>query len=341
MGIQPLGHFIQIPNIVKNTLNLHSGEITFVNVIKELVNGKWAVGIKGTVFSARSSVELHGGETIAAFVVKDGNRIILKLLAQDTQQFTEILKREGLAHDPLTVLIISSLLKSNIKIEDSTIRNARFLLERLKGDPKRNARILSLLLSKGIIPDGNEIPSLFQVIDYGSEDTAGKRKEEREKQKQIKREKIEEDIKKAIQKTGPENRNPLVLFNHLSSVTDDDNWIVAPYQIDCEGKQLKGTLRFLFDRRANKVLKMVIVTQDDEGNRLQFLLQKDGKEYKMIVYSNQKRLNGISLRRWGENILKLSKLGVKCDDIIHDDVNFNGFEAEQNEITYRSIDTEG
>jgi hypothetical protein len=343
MGIEPLGHFIQLPNIARQALKLQSGDIVFLHVIKEVANGKWAIGLKGTVLSARTSLALRAGDVCTALVVKDGTKIVLKLISNAPSHLEAALIKDGLPHDALSLLIVSDLIKSNVKIDDVIIRAVKLALEKLKGDAKRNARIVSLLLAKGIDIDSGDLGSIVYAIDYGAQPEGERQKQDTEKQKQPfpKREEVVESLKKAVRAAQSDNPHPLAVFNHLAAASPEENWIVCPYMIDEGPLRLSGTLRFLFDVNAWKIRKIVIVACNEEGEHFTFLLRPEGALYKMSVYCDDKPLIGASLKRWGEIIPKLSNLGVKCDDILVDDAQFDGFDEAQSGITYRSIDTEG
>jgi hypothetical protein len=343
MGITPLGQYIRLPDMAGGKLHLNSGEIVSVNVIKELSASHWAIGLKGTVFRARSEFPLTAGSTRQAMVVKSGARIELKLLAEHDQPLASLLQKAGWANDPATALIVSNLMKSQLKIDGPTIRFLKLVLEKSKGDPKRNARLLGLLAAKGIRPEAGELAALVRLCDYGAGEEKERPKGERQKSKQPcpTPDEAAALLKQSIRESLSRLPGVLALCNHLVPVNEGDNWIIAPYAIDQAAFQLKGTLRFLYDGRNKKIKKVVIVAYSPEGARLQFGLLPDNGRYRMSVYSNQSRLIDAPLARWGESLAKLGELGVHCDDNIIDDSVFNGFEQAEDQRIYRGVDTEG
>ena len=94
---------------------LRSGERVAVQVLKLLAEGKWAVGLKGRVYPAVSTVPLKAGDRLWAVVQGSGRRIVLRLgdeaagaqpgRSQPAESFAQALTRafvrEGLSPDEL------------------------------------------------------------------------------------------------------------------------------------------------------------------------------------------------------------------------------------------------
>jgi hypothetical protein len=348
MGIAPLSQNIRLPEIARGALQLKAGDIVSVNVIKELFSSVWAIGLKGVVFRARTDLPLAPGSTLQAQVVRNGAHIELKLLKETPSPLEATLGKAGFsagfAQDPATLLVVSALLKSQVKIEERTVELLKQALAKMKGDPKKNARLLGLLVAKGVKPDARELAELAALLDYGGGGEGRERTGARRRRRPAPppdAEKIAARLKEAAASDPPRAAGALSLLNHIRPPAGADNWIVAPFHIDEQACPLQGTLRFLCDESGRKIKKTVIIAHSPEGGRLQFSLLPVPGGHRLTVFSNLPRLIGAPLSLWGEHLLKLGKLGVQCDDIIVDDALDDGFEPTEGGGPFRGVDVEG
>jgi hypothetical protein len=344
MGIAPLGQNIRLPDVALGKLHLKTGDIVSVSVIKPISSSVWAVGLKGIVLRARTDIQLTSGENLQAQVVKNGAHLELKLLKDAPGALQQMLQKAGFTPDALTSLIVSSLVKHQMKIEPKTVELIKHLIGKMKGDAKKSAQLAGLIASKGIVPDESSVPALAELLDYGAgEKEDKKRKEKRDSRESVPpaAEEVDAVLSAAMGITGTQPAGAMSLFNHLAPLSGDDSWIVAPFRIGPENDGLKGTLRLLYDYRARVIKKTVIVAHGEDGSCIQFSVVPGKGGFRMSVSSDCPSLAGAPLARWKENVEKLEKLGVHCDDSIKEDGADDGFERETNGPPYRSIDIEG
>ncbi len=343
MGISPLGQHIRLPDFASGKLQLRAGDVVSVNVIKELSSSIWAVGVKGVVFRATTGLTLTAGETLKALVVKIGAHLELKLIDSAQYPLEAILRTTGFAKDNLAVLIVSALVKWQMKIDERTVESLRQALGKLKGDPKRNARTLALLVAKGMAPGSRELPALAAVCDYGAgggrRGRAEGKKPERESSRPLE-EKIVEQLKDAV--GAPLRRSGLLsLFNHIQPHAGGANWLVVPFSIGEPDSGFSGTMRFLYDAVSRAVKKTVIVAYAPGGERYQFSLTPSGEGYQLAVATDQARYIGKPLSHWREYLENLRRAGVQWAERIVSDGADEGFETGDHGGEYRSIDLEG
>jgi hypothetical protein len=330
-----ISEHIKIDTLFKG--NLKSGDIVSVSVIKQVSDGKWAVSIKGKVFPAMSELSLTPGDRIKAQVTRTGDRLILKVVDDAPRApIQQVLLKYGIAQDKVSEMIVMSLIKSDLQVTQEQVQRIRKAMDRLQKADAKSARLLALILGKEIdIGNGEGIDELFKLLSYGDspEDHEKRQKKERDRNAD---EDAKNQIKKAVEKP---NRNPdsmLQIFNHLRG--KNQNWIVIPYSYQFENGSYEGTIRVLYNSNTMKTEKIVLVVFTEHG-RFSFLIQsKDGIHHIRLFHSDPRILKNIS-KKMREFNIKLQNKGAKIDDIIYNEVDFDGFSSIQDDLPYKAIDT--
>ncbi|RPJ08215.1 MAG: hypothetical protein EHM28_04915 [Spirochaetaceae bacterium] len=362
----PLFNFesmLRLTGSARQNLSVSSGDFVSVTVLKQLGPDKWAVGIKGKVFPAISTVPLSSGATIFAQVQMQGKTIILKLanempqqsqLAQaQLEQAKLAMGKLGLPHDPVTLLVVSNMMKSSLPIDEKLVLKIRHALLQMKGDREKNARILALCVEKGISPESPGIQELAGLIDQDA--GSGGRKDRKKKdgyrnsnnseQKELKNDSMQPGEKSiSMPVLGTEDISltdisPLSVFNHLRGY--DGNWVVVPFETNLSGKAQKGNMRVLYDVYSRKIRRIVIAPDGMNEGKIFFVLEPATKGLHCSIFTNEKVRKKLSQVQIDEFKSKMSNLGVKIDDIIHEDVFFDGFNQEIEHNNLQSIDTQG
>ncbi|MBN2354352.1 MAG: hypothetical protein JXD23_17410 [Spirochaetales bacterium] len=344
MEIVPPGQHIRLPDSAGAKALLRAGESVAVNIIKQISSFVWAVGVKGSVFRARTELQLSAGETLRAVVVRNGAHLELKLANSEPNALASTLQKAGLPRDALATLIVSALITWRVKIDERAVECLKWALRHLKGDQKRIARTLGLLVAKGIEPDSRELPALAEMFDYGSggerRDRRGEKKWKRER-RPFSEEEAVAGLSAVIEGSAERRPGLLALLNHLPVPAGADNWLVVPYRIGEPEEGLSGTVRFLYDEASRVIRKTVIVAYSPEGERYQFSIIPASGGYRLSVFSGEKRLVGLPLARFTEELGRLKALGVVCDEKIRSDAEDDGFEPEIEGDEYRHVDLEG
>ncbi len=346
MDVLPLGSTLRLPDIARSSLGLKTGDVVSLTIIKGISPGVWAVGLKGSVFRARSTLSLAPGERYAAEVVKASRGFELKLIKDAPSPLAASVKAAGLPGDALSLLIVASLMKHNVTLNAADIRLLRQLLEKMKGDRRRNSRVLGLLISKGVRADAPGLEELVTDISFGEEGAAGRRREERRPPPRSGNEKRREeqdapDARALLANEVGRVTGGLAVINHLAAGTGEGEWIIIPYHVANGGEPLEGTVRVLYDRLSQRIRKMVVVAVTRSGKRLQFILVPRSGGWRLAVTSGDARFVGLKPDHWPETTARLAGLGVVWEEMIREDGACDGFDEGNEAQPFKRIDTEG
>ena len=343
MAFEPIAGSINLRASKEESLSFKNGQTIKVNIIKELAPGKWAVGINGKVFGARTSLSLNPGDSLKAVVYKEGHHLILRLNQTPEVGLKAILQRQGLSLDSLGLVIASSLIKNNVRLDEKTILALKEILAKSKGKKERNAQAGALLLAKGVSLDSPSFPICLAEL---GDDKSEKYKEEKNKRQRpltdLKAKDLAPKLKEEILKNYAKTESLYHLLNLLPTRNSDERWLIVPYQIELADQVLKGKLFFLFEEITRRLKRLVIRTEDDDDCGLFFVLYKNPTQgYSLKMFTDNPKLKGLDLKGFPEAVRNLSKLNVICDDILRDGNSFNGFDCEEALVDYKEIDTEG
>jgi hypothetical protein len=333
--MKPIPVSLKLNLNARSELSLRSGDSVLVTVIKRLTGTKWAVGIRGRVLPAFSEVELTPGQRLRALVGIRHGRITLKISGEAADPIQDLIVRQGLQPNTLVESIVTAFLRSGLSVAPDRVDQVRQLLERLKLDPKKFARLLAIVLEKGIDPRSRGLEQLLLLLGYGEQESGQER--DRRKPKSQDPEQLAEQLRGDVAGPGDGEGSSLQVFNHLQG--REHTWVVIPINYSVEGSaSVYGTLRLRFDVRRQRTDRMILVVRSTGGGKWSFvLLNKQEPELFIFTDSVNKRRNVKS--QLDVLLLKLQNLGVKIDDTIREDQNFDGFDLPWEELSYHNVDT--
>ncbi|MBN2553417.1 MAG: hypothetical protein JXB06_11645 [Spirochaetales bacterium] len=316
-------------------LSLRSGDSVVVRVIKQLSANKWAVGIRGRVLPAVSRVELAPGQRLRALVEISRGRITLKISGQPADPIRELIARQGFTPNQTLEAVVSALLRSAVAATPERVQQVRLLLERMKLDPKKFARLLAIMLEKGIDLKSRGLEQLVSLLGYGEREPEGG--EEKKRRMPRDSEKMTAQLRKDIGETAGAKGSSLQVFNHLRCA--EHTWIVIPFRYGYEPAGLLcGAIRLRYDVRKRRTDRMILAVRNASGDKWSFVLE-NRREPRLHLFGDPSR-KGREIRAELDVLrLKLQNLGVKIDDTIREDQIFDGFDLPWEELSYRNIDT--
>lgn len=316
----------------RSELSLRPGDSVLVTVIKRLAGNKWAVGIRGRVLPAFSKVKLTPGQRLRALVVIEQGRITLKIAGQPADPIQDLIVRQGMPSNQLVESIVTAFLRSSLAIAPERVEQVRQLLDRLRLDPKKFARIIAIVLEKGIDLRSRGLEQLMFLLGYGEQEPEGK--QGRDRRRSGDPDALAEQLRSDIE--GPESGqgSSLQVFNHLRG--SEHTWVIIPldYSLEDSGR-IYGTLRLRYDVRKQRTDRLVVALRSAKGGKWSFLF--DPLSPRMFVFgdpTDKKRKAELDVL-----LLKLQNLGVKTDDTIREERNFDGFDLPWEELSYQTVDT--
>ena len=316
-------------------LSLRSGDSVVVRVIKHLSANKWAVGIRGRVLPAVSQVELAPGQRLRALVEISHGRINLKVSGQPADPIRELIARQGFPPNQTLEAVVTALLRSAIAATPERVQQVRLLLERMKLDPKKFARLLAIMLEKGIDLKSRGLEQLVSLLGYGEREPDGR--EEKKRRMPRDSEEMAGQLRRDIEETPGGKGSTLQVFNHLRCA--EHTWIVIPFRYGCEPSGLIcGAIRLRYDVRKGRTERMILAVRNASGHKWSFVLE-NRREPRLYVFGGPPRMGRQARAELDVLRLKLQNLGVKIDDTIREDQNFDGFDLPWEELSYRNIDT--
>jgi len=332
-------------------VNLRSGDLVSVQVLKRLGAGRWAVGIKGRTVPAASELELIPGQRLRAQVVIHQGRTVLRLREGRGGQVEDIVRRAGLPQEPEVRHIVSAFLRSGLGVRSEEVLQVRRLLDKLRLQPRRSARLAAVAMEKGIDPRSPGLEELLPVLDFGED--RGQRRRYRGRQMPEE----DRDFREALPAGLTEEReqdSALQLFNHLGG--REGSWVIIPFHFTWRsGSRLYGTLRLLYDAVKGTSNRFILVVEKEvEGDagevgeneprrRWSFSLdrgQPGEKGCSMSVFCNDPEAGAAARKEFRQLRAKLQNLGVKTDDTIRIDDEFDGLSPEEDAPLYRGVDLE-
>jgi hypothetical protein len=329
------------PNIsisARSELRLRSGDFISLKVIRHLVGDKWAVGIKGRIVPARSTLKLLPGQRLRAQVALQHGQYVLKLAESSSNPVRELLLRLGLQQDAVMEQVLTSFMRHGLPVRSRTLRQVRNLLDRRKLDARKFSRIAAACLEKEIEPDSPGLERLLAVLGYGEGEAGSGRKRYRQRQMPPDEHALAGDLQAVVEQPDSGEGNSLQLFNHLKG--HEAHWIFVPFDYSFKPSgRIYGTIRLRYDTLQNRADRLVLVARTAEDMKWSFLMQRNAEgEWKLYVFGpkggGRKMKAELQLLQ-----LKLQNLGIKMDDTIREDQDFDGFSLPWEELSYRVIDT--
>jgi hypothetical protein len=270
---------------------------------------------------------------LRALVAVQHGRITLKISGEAADPVRELVLRQGLEPNQLVESLVSAFLRSGLSIAPERLLQARALLERFKLDSKKFARLISIILEKGIDPRSRGLEQLLLLLGYGEEESPRQRGRQRRRSPDA--EQLAEELRRDVQPAEGGEGSGVQVFNHLRG--REHTWIIIPFDYRLEGAgSVWGSIRLRYDPRRQRTDRLVVAVRGDGGTKWSFvLLNREEPELFVFTDSAERR------RRPELDVLllKLQNLGVKTDDTIREDQNFDGFDLPWEELSYHNVDT--
>ncbi len=333
MKSQNISNILQTSAMPK--LNIKSGDFIKINVVKRLIKNKWAVSVKGKVFSALSDIDLIPGQKLKALVNQSGNKLYFQIQDSKSELLHNIMNQFG-ASDNLSKLILTSLIRSRMPITSGILHKIRNYLLRNKKNNKRTARSLSILLKKNIDISSEGIDSVLKILDFDDGNQKDKNKQKYKDEPEHK-EKIKTALKKQIEKTSRTGDHPLQLFNHLNG--KEENWIIIPYNFNIDGIQYKGKIKMLYDYYNNKIVKFVFSVKSIYNSEWDIYCKENNNNTKLIVFCNNLKFKKIFEKQIELLKIAFNKQNIEIDTKLHSAIEFDGFSSDWDDISLKKIDT--
>lgn len=320
-----------------SALGLRTGELVSVQVLNRLAGARWAVGIRGRVLQASAELPLTAGSRLLARASREGGRLVLRVLDRPLPALRELALREGLPADKATEQILAAFLAAGLKVQPGSVRQVRQLLERLKLPPQRFARLAVQLLEKNIDLASPGVDALLALLGYG-EGTGRRREGDRRGGQPGSSAEAEAELRRRIAGSADGEESPLPLYNHLRAAAE--HWVVIPYRYG----ELAGTIRLLCGPAGAAARRLVLVAGTERGDRWSFVLTRHPEAeqgYELHAFSDRESQPARSRERFRVLAQKLQNLGVKSDDTIRVDGDFDGFSLPWETVHYQGVDTVG
>lgn len=350
----PAAAEIRLQASARAELRLRSGDFVSLQVIKPLPGERWAVAVQGRVLPARASLDLQPGQRLWAQVLVQGRQVHLKLFEPGAEPAADaarqLLLRAGLPADASSEAVAVALLRSGLAAKPQSLAQVRELLERLRLDPRRFARLAALLLEKGIDPRSEGASELLAVLGHGREDGGSPGRRFRGRPSGGEARAVAEALRGVVEQGEPDSGLPV--FNHLRG--RGGTWVIIPYSLDCapsgapEGapeELIEGSIRLLYDEGRGETTRAVITArvrcEEASSPQWSFLLHRQEGELSLQCYCDQPSAIRAGSRLMPELKRKLGNLAVKADDTIRKDDAFDGFSPPGEDVPYRAVDTLG
>jgi hypothetical protein len=316
-------------------LGLQTGETVSLHILKRLDGNKWAVGIQGRVFPARTNLDLRAGTTIQARVDYHAGHIVLAVVEGHEQAAGSVLPGQRVIGD-LAGLIAASLLRAGRPVTEEIVSRMKAVIERSKLPKERAARSLAALNDKGIDTFGPGAEKLVEAFAFGEKEGGSYRG--------YKKKKLPRDagavgeFVKALPADAEIEPGPLAVFNHLRARSQ--SWVVLPFLFAEEGEEYPGTLKILYDPFLHRPRVVSLTVTPHGGSSVSFHLILEGKK-RMSLFVGDPLFRAAAQRNLEELTAKFRNLGIEVDDIIHGEEDFDGFSPMGEGTLMRNVDTVG
>ena len=317
MSLRVLGTATAGSNRIRN------GDILHIRIVKALGEGKWQVSYRGKLFIVASDLSLSAGGRLRTRAFYTENRLILRVL-NPRAALESWLSHEQLPNDAVTQLVMASLRRSGMGLDPTLIRRMHAILSRHKNHSSSSARLLTILLDKGVVPTDRFLEELAFLLDRRHGDGLPQRKRRRQPPPAKK-----ELIKKvhSVLTADPHNKHPLTLFNHL--VAKHDNWLLIPFRIRQNDWEADGSIRINSAHAGS--IRATCLTAVSDGIKWEFQVKDDGSGQKRLRIGCSDKKTLVSAQKAKHELSeKLRNLGVVYDD--------NDIDSEYDGFSDDSID---
>jgi hypothetical protein len=333
MMLESVGGNIQIA--AQRALNLRSGDLVSINVIKHLEGNKWAVGIQGRVFPAFSKLELQPGAILRARVTAGGSRLILAIENEHGDPSLAALARQGLSGGKADALMAAALLRSGLSVAAELVEKMRAVITRSGLQKERAARGLAVLAEKGIDISSHASDKLLEVFSFGERGGEDHRKY---KKRELPKDKGAAKAIRSILAEPAGKADSLAVFNHLKG--KNQSWIVVPFLYGEGADEYPGTIKLLYDPYMHRPSSMSVSVAPNGGPSMDFYLTLEGKK-KLSVFCGDPDLRASMKGLYAEFAAEFHNIGFEVDDTIYGSESFDGFSPVWEGASVRGIDTVG
>ncbi len=298
--------------------DLRGGERVTVQVLKVLAEGKWAVGLKGRVYPAASTVRLAAGDRLPAVVERAGRRIVLRLETGDSAPAA----RPGAppSVESLAQAAAQAYLREGLSADDASVARAVARMRAAGGRERKTARSLAAAAAKGIDVDSPGIEDLLALLSF---EDAGEREGYRRRRLPRRGRQLAAEVKSGLARERGDN--PLSLFNALKSA--QGTWVAIPFFFTYANHDLAGTARILY-AGTRPVRLAVEVRAHPGGSSWGFALSDAGGVRRLRVFCESEAGRRRARDGIAELRAKLQNHGVEVDDSISDTLLFDGYSAD-------------
>jgi hypothetical protein len=126
----------------------------------------------------------------------------------------------------------------------------------------------------------------------------------------------------------------LQVFNHARG--HSPSWVVVPFRFTGGGREVAGTMKFLYDEQAGRLRRFVL-----SAAGLHFCLALEGRARRMTVFADSASLRRSAGRGLDMLRSKFNNMAVELDDTVHDGELFDGFSPSWEGASLRTIDAVG
>ncbi len=311
--------------------NLRSGDRINLKAIKPLENGVWQVSFKGKLLTVTSNIQLQRGKMYSGRMFWQGNTLFFKTETALSKGKMGIISPEN----PPEKMLISVLQQLHMPVDQKMLQ---WIFQRA-GEKKNDIRILRLIAQ--LYDRGIDIQTMDADLDLIYIFPEGERKDSDRQKKDQNPPKNRREIKDAIKQTlkaivKRRNDSSLGIFNHLKA--GHDHWITIPIGLIIDGEEINGALRCKIDKNTTKIDAFSLIIEIDEQQMCFFFPNWKEKNSTCRIFSDKPLSLEMKEKFLPGFYEKLTKLGLKIDDTINSERNFDGFEELPNK-GFKTVDT--
>jgi hypothetical protein len=298
-----------------------AGALLSVQVLERLEAGRWLVSIRGRRIPVSAEVPLEPGARLLARVMVSGGRFLLRVTEP-------AVRPEAFLAPAPADRIAAAFLAAGLNPRPEEVQKVRRLLERLRLPPQGHARLAVMMLQKGMDLDSPGVAELLADLAYGQSGGRGRRQA---RPWPGKPERLAEELRGRLRRSGGGQTAALPLFNHLQ--IRPEQWFVIPYDYG----EVSGSIRLRRHSPAAEADRLVLTTDGPWS----FVLNRNAGGYRLQAICAGTPPGARAQRGWRRLAQKLQNLGVETDDTIRGDEGFDGFSLPGEAGPYQRVDTEG
>ena len=249
--------------------------------------------------------------------------MLLRALDEDHSVQRQLLEL-GITDDSISRYVLGAFRRSHMPLEINRLEVIRKLLARLRNPGAQKARIATIMLDKGLIPNEEMVEEVTQAFFGGRRDGQPQGGHERGDKDDTYGQETELGDQLSEQCAAIDDEgNLLQLFNHTIAV--NANWIVIPFRTKDSGEFIEGSLRIRTDQ-GGKILQAAVTAQTSSDRWEFFLHGMDESRRKITAMCSDERMRGLGKRLLPDLREKLHNMGFDLDDNIGQIEAYDGFD---------------